>query len=129
MQAQQQSGGSDCGLFAIANATELCFGLQPSHAVYDQLCMREHLINCFSHHKLLPFPKQTVETKPTLLSTTEVKVYCICTRLPEDNRQKMARCVGCFEWFHQKCLNVPASVFRKKTKTVSHVQNVPINIL
>ena len=30
MQAQQQSGGTDCGLFAIANATELCFGLQPS---------------------------------------------------------------------------------------------------
>jgi len=27
MHAQQQSGGSDCGLFAIANATEICFGL------------------------------------------------------------------------------------------------------
>ena len=78
LQAQQQSGGSDCGLFAIANAIELCFGLQPSHAVYDQSSMREHLINCFSHHKLLPFPKQNVETKPALLSTTEVKVYSIC---------------------------------------------------
>ena len=115
MQAQQQSGGSDCGLFAIANATELCFGLQPSHSVYNQSSMREHLINCFSHHKLLPFPKQTVDTKPTLLSTTEVKVYCIC-RLPEDNRQKMARCVSCLEWFHQKCLNIPANAFRKNTK-------------
>ena len=73
MQAQQQLGSIDCGLFTIANATELCFRLQPSHAVYEIV---ECLINCFSHHKLLPFPKQTVETKPTLLSTTEVKVYC-----------------------------------------------------
>ena len=57
--------------------------------MYDQSFMREHLINYFSHHKILP-----VETKPTLLSTTEVKVYGI-SRLPVDNRQKMARCVGC----------------------------------
>lgn len=115
MQVQQQSGGSDCGLFAIANATELCFGMQPNEALYDQTKMRKHLLNCFLSHKLVPFPKQKNKTRMEggAVEIMEIKVYCVC-RLPEDRLQKMARCQSCLEWFHQNCVQIPADVFNKK---------------
>lgn len=45
---QQQKGGVDCGLFAIANATALCFGKDPSGLCYEQHQMREHLLKCMA---------------------------------------------------------------------------------
>ena len=39
-----QRGGADCGVFAIAVATSLLFGLDPSKANYQQEKMREHLL-------------------------------------------------------------------------------------
>ena len=33
---QRQTGGNDCGLFAIATATKLCAGQDPSLAKYNQ---------------------------------------------------------------------------------------------
>ncbi len=39
MFAQQQTGASDCGLFAIATATALCFGIPPSTTLWaNQPC-------------------------------------------------------------------------------------------
>ena len=45
---QWQSGGADCGLFAIAFATALCFGHDPSKLLYHQQSMRHHLVNCIN---------------------------------------------------------------------------------
>ena len=45
---QQQMGGSDCGLFAIANATALCYGKDSGTLAFDQKIMREHLRKCFA---------------------------------------------------------------------------------
>ena len=45
---QQQMGGSDCGLFAIANAAAVCNGKDPGTLVYNQKQMREHLRKCLS---------------------------------------------------------------------------------
>ena len=127
VQVQQQLGGSNCGLFAIANATEFCFRFQTSHAIYKQLSTRKHLMNCFWVQKLLSFPKQkTVEAKHVIFATTDVKVYCVC-RLPEDKRQKMAKCPVCSEWFHEKCLDIPGDVFCRKA--VMYDQNAPIRKL
>ena len=44
---QQQSGGSDCGLFAIAFATCLCESQNPSLVYFCQKQMRSHLMSCF----------------------------------------------------------------------------------
>ena len=48
-----QSGSVDCGIFAIAYATDLAFGNNPSDIVYDQANMREHLLQCLEKSSLL----------------------------------------------------------------------------
>ena len=45
---QIQKVGSDCGLFAIASATALCYGMSPIKCQWDQSLMRDHLKICFN---------------------------------------------------------------------------------
>ena len=51
-----QSGGSDCGAFAIAYATALCLGKQPGKFVFDQTAMRHHLLKCLEAQHFTMFP-------------------------------------------------------------------------
>ena len=44
----RQSDGSSCGVFAIANATALCHGLDPTTLVYDEPLIRNRLLACFA---------------------------------------------------------------------------------
>ncbi len=53
---QQQEKGVDCGLFAIAFATDLAFGVNPAAASYDQRAMRKHFLQCLVSQKMEPFP-------------------------------------------------------------------------
>ena len=53
---QKQSGGNDCGLFSIASATALAFGLNPSKMKFRQDMMRAHLVDCFKNQFMTPFP-------------------------------------------------------------------------
>ena len=39
----KQSGVDDCGLFAIANATSVCYGQDPAVMNFDQSLMRLHV--------------------------------------------------------------------------------------
>ena len=39
---QQQQGTLECGCFAIANAVEICFGVNPEDVNFDQKKMRDH---------------------------------------------------------------------------------------
>ena len=39
-ESSKQSGGADCGLYAIGNATALAFGLNPSQITIDQSVLR-----------------------------------------------------------------------------------------
>ena len=44
----EQSGASDCGLFAIAYITHIANGFDPpSLCVFDQVKMKKHLTDCF----------------------------------------------------------------------------------
>ena len=43
---QRQQGYSDCGLFAVAFATSLCGGEDPTKISYVQHSLRSHLISC-----------------------------------------------------------------------------------
>lgn len=76
---QRQSGGSDCALFAIANAVLLCAGQDPHLASFDQKQMRSHLRCCFSTEELTPFPqssrKRRLARQRTVTRKT-VAVYC-----------------------------------------------------
>ena len=109
---EKQANGSDCGLFAIAVAFELCAGNNPTTILWQQDQMREHLKRCFREQKLTPFPKKGKRIS-SQLKTLTVPVYCVC-RLPERASNRMAQCSACTDWYHAKCLDIPKDVFSKK---------------
>lgn len=51
-----QPNGSDCGVYAIAFATDLCNGRDPGLIDYDTRRMRQHVVTCFSNGVLTSFP-------------------------------------------------------------------------
>ena len=53
---QKQLGSSDCGLFALAFATDLCHGLDPTKQSYNQEMMHRHFVGCLEKGKMTPFP-------------------------------------------------------------------------
>ena len=54
---KQQSNGSDCGIFAIAFAACLVFGIEdPSHVNFVVATMRPHLPACLRNKKISLFP-------------------------------------------------------------------------
>ena len=53
---KKQLGESDCGFFAIANATAIAFGRDPSKEAHQQSLMRNHVIPCFEQKKMVLFP-------------------------------------------------------------------------
>lgn len=53
----QQPNAYDCGVFAIAFATSLCFGKKPENENYIKCEMRKHLYKLLIQKQLLEFPK------------------------------------------------------------------------
>ena len=56
VKAQKQMGTKDCGLFAIAYATALALGQNPSKLTFYQESMRSHFVACLEQEKLTLFP-------------------------------------------------------------------------
>ena len=54
---QKQVGSSDCALFALAFATDLCYGLDPTSQRYSQKEMRQHYVTCLESGAMVPFQK------------------------------------------------------------------------
>ena len=54
---QKQSGGTDCGLFALAAVTAIAFNIDPSVLKLKQEVMRQHLVTCLHNQKVTLFPK------------------------------------------------------------------------
>ena len=124
MHSQGQSEGSDCGLFAIATATSLCYGIPPSTVLFDQNRMRKHLVRCYERGKMVPFPARDLPQQQQfikeigdelVLTTVNTRIYCSC-RMPQLGKDKMAQCTLCKEWFHQQCENIPKEVFVRKNR-------------
>ena len=63
MNIQQQKGSKDCGLFAIATATSLCFGDDPTMISYNQEELRQHLLECLEAEDISPFPHKAMTLK------------------------------------------------------------------
>ena len=53
---QQQKNGSDCGVFAIAFATCIVYGIKPEEVSFDIPKMRPHLVECLRSNTIVPFP-------------------------------------------------------------------------
>ena len=51
-----EMNGHDCGVYAIAFATSLCYGQDVMSIHYDRQKMRLHLVECLEAKKMFPFP-------------------------------------------------------------------------
>ncbi len=114
---QPQYGGSDCGLFAISMALDLCLGLDPFKQKVVQDSMREHLLFCFEEQKMSPFPKVTrkgLEKMTRIVTSVTFGIYCICRGI---ENMPMVMCDWCNEWFHPSCLpvKIPTKFFTNKS--------------
>jgi len=56
---QVQEGNVDCGLFAIAVATDLAYGNDPVNIIFEQKKMRNHIFENLESGLLQPFPRLT----------------------------------------------------------------------
>lgn len=102
---QQQEGGNDCGLFAIAFATLLCVGRDPAKERCDQKILRQELLKSFEEGDITLFVEKACSTSKKedtkILYEWRCPVYCHC-RMPDDGNE-MVQCTVCKLWFHGKC--------------------------
>ena len=108
---QRQRGTIDCGLFAIAVATSLCFGERPQ--LYEQATMRDHFRHCMAAGEMTPFPSGRVVMEKCRI--VEIQLYCSC-RLPDNGAERMVQCNRCRTWYHQSCELVDTEVFTRKSQ-------------
>lgn len=101
----KQGGTYDCGLYAIAYATDLAHGNDPATRRYDQEKMRPHLRKCLIDRKLKVFPYKAIFPSGNFHSEETLAVYCLC-RMPEIKGQPMVECTNCKEWYHFVCEKV-----------------------
>jgi hypothetical protein len=123
MKVQKQKDGFSCGLFAIANATALAFGLNPSEYVYDPTTMRSHFVSCCRNRKIEPFPfvqfRKCRNWRPSF--HYKYPMYFSC-KMPfsEDDEgfperfRTIVECKGCRLWFHVHCGQIPLNVLKDK---------------
>ena len=121
---QKQKGYNDCALFAIAFATTLCHGGDPTTKRYDQRAMRPHLVDCLESSRMTEFPPtdDTVELVHPVVGKN-VPIYCTC-QLPNNNAAYV-KCCGCGEWYHSDFANIPQSAFHLTTKWLCFI--CPVN--
>ena len=102
---QQQQGLHDCGLFAIAYATEICLGRKPDEAQFDQNLMRQHLKKILNekNFKRFPMSKHGVIIPRPSCCVKNIELYCIC-HMPESFDVKMIACDDCNNWYHFSCV-------------------------
>lgn len=116
---QTQENNDDCGLFAIASATELAYGKDPCTCDWDCFKMRQHLLNCLEANSISPFPtkgKRLVRFGCRIRNPGQkTEIYCVC-RMPHDSKQAMIRCSYCTIWYHKDCMKLNEQQCRGKWK-------------
>lgn len=109
---KQQEGYSDCGLFAIACATSLCFGMPPENQNYAQELMRSHLADCFRNGVMMPFPVVSTSFFNKSNLSSYIMEICVICRKPKSNDNPLIECMMCNQNFHFKCDNsIDTSIF------------------
>ena len=75
---QVQTGTDDCGLFALAAATSICFNC-PTSLKYDQPALRPHFNTCMRNGIMTPFPSSmTAVRRQPLIKCVDIDVFCSC---------------------------------------------------
>ena len=99
----KQTGGADCGLYAIAFCTSIVHKQNPCSVVYSQQEMRIHLKICLEQKMLSQFP--TLKTCRLInedVLTVTVELCPVC-KFPDDG-ELMVYCEVCKKWFHKNCV-------------------------
>lgn len=109
----KQTGGADCGVYAIAFATALCDGFNPGSFLFPQKQLRSHLAKCFMEGHMTMFPS-TFSGKPSCNRTMKVPLFCLC-RMPCNNLPSN-HCLLCRDRFHTQCVIKPYFLCRKCSK-------------
>ena len=99
----QQVGGADCGVFALAFATDLSFGNDPAKISYAQREMRDHLLLCLEQQQMEPFPRARRPANICVRTIESFSVFCLC-QLPET--EDMVCCDKCNSWYHYHCVGI-----------------------
>ena len=110
MNVLPQSNSYDCGVYAIAYASELLFGQDPvlCDFVTEASAMRSHLINCFENGKIERFPckgTRSIRIGRRVRKSLCVNIFCSC-HLPNDPQRSMIMCNQCRKWYHTECEGV-----------------------
>ena len=108
---------SSNGVFAIAFAVDVCFGLPPNESCYDVIEMRNHSSTCLQLQELSPFPKIASRVPRCRLFQRYIDIFFVCREnvFMSDSKDSvdnfMARCSICYEWFHKKCMSISEKDF------------------
>ena len=105
---QSQSNSYDCGVFAIAFATEIAHGNNPVSMHFDDMVMRRHLMECFKACHMSSFPCRRQRRIPfgsRVKFYIQQPIYCTC-RTVNNIKRPMILCDFCKNWFHLECENV-----------------------
>ena len=113
MNVQLQDNGYACGELAVAFASSLIHGEDPTQLHYKEL--RSHFKNCVDTYSITPFPSTVVSHQPRVVHEIRKRVYCKC-RAP-DNGKPMIRCCACRQGFHPECIGVGAQTDKWKCPT------------
>ena len=103
--SQQQSGGTDCGLFSIAVVYHVARGDDVSKLRFDQGQLREHVSTCFERQILTPFPTTNERVVRCRMKHLSIELFCYC-RMPDNFDQNMVQCDACEVWFHFRCCEI-----------------------
>ena len=114
-----QPNAHNCGMFALACATDLAHGRDPvlSEWNIEGNVMRMHLIECLERGHISPFPikkKRRIPLGRRVHRTIEERIYCMC-QLPNHNKDlAMICCNDCHEWHHEKCMGIDIDDYSSK---------------
>ena len=105
---QYQNECTDCGIFAVAFATDLAHGCNPSKRHYKQDLLRSYFLKSLSQQYMTPFP--STAKRFGLPKTEYIEVFCTC-RLPANG--SMVQCSECKERYHTSCIGTTPTLHWK----------------
>ena len=102
---RQLMGKGNCGAFAIAFATSICHGIDPSTVAFSERPLRRHIHECLQSGKMTPFPHTRRHVPRGNEVQISISIYCTCY-LHRPGKE-MIQCDGCKNWFHVDCVCEP----------------------
>ena len=92
----------DCGLYAIAFATAILNGEDPTRMNF--LNLRSHFQHGIESRSISPFPSSHVYRERQHHREVTVNLICTC-RLPDDGKLVM-ECKTCYKRYHGRCVGI-----------------------